>query len=288
MHIQYGAHCYLFTDRWTDDSLYLLDTVKNLGLDLFELATGDDVFFSTSLTRHRAEGLGLTLTVSPGGIWPMHCDLSADDPADRAQGLAWHKRQVDIVAELGAVAYTGALYGHPGNVQRRIPPADEYPRTAEGLHSLADYAAQRGVAIVLEPMSHFRTHLVNTPAQMMRLIDLADHDNLRVLLDTYHLVTEICDYGDAIRTAAPRLWGLHACGSNRGVPGGGIIPWADVFGALKAIDFNGYLMLETYNSTVGDPPGTFAHQRSMFHDVCPDGEAFVKEGVAFLKEGLKR
>ena len=287
MHIRYGAHCYLFTDHWSDDHLPLLDTAKALDLDLFELATGDDVFFTPRLTRQRAESLGLTLTVSPGGIWPVACDLSADDPADRALGLAWHKQQVNVAAELGAVAYTGALYGHPGVIQRRIPPADEVPRTAEGLHALAEYGAARGVAIVMEPMSHFRTHLVNTPAQAMHLVDLADHDNLRVLLDTYHLVTEIHDYGQAIRAAAPRLWGLHACGSNRGVPGGGIIPWDDVFDALKAIDFDGYLMLETYNSSIGDPPGTFAHQRSMFHNVCPDGEAFVRQGITFLRAGMR-
>ena len=286
MPIRYGAHCYLFTDRWTDDQLPLLDTVKALGLGHFELATGDDVFFTPSLTRQRAERLGLTLTASPGGLWPVACDLSADDPADRARGLAWHKRQVDVAAEMGAVAYTGALYGHPGVVKRRIPPADEYPRTAEGLHALAEYGAARGVAVVLEPMSHFRTHVANTPAQVMRLVELAGHDNLRVLLDTYHLVTEITDYGQAIRTAAPRLWGLHACGSNRGVPGGGIIPWDDIFAALKAIDFDGILMLETYNSSTGDPPGAFAHQRGMFHNVCPDGAAFVRQALAFLKAVL--
>ena len=49
---------------------------------------------------------------------------------------------------------------HPN--QRRV--------TAEGLHSLAEYGAAHGVKIVLEPMSHFRTHLVNTAQQLMRLL----------------------------------------------------------------------------------------------------------------------
>ena len=285
MPIQYGAHCYLFTDGWSDDHLPILDTAKALGLDVFELVVGDDVSYTPYLSRQRAENLGLALTVSPGGLWPVNCDLSAGDPADRERGLAWHQRQVDIAAELGAVAYTGALYGHPGVVQRRLPPADELPRTAEGLHALADYGARHGVSIVIEPMSHFRTHLVNTPKQAMHLIALADHPNLRVLLDTYHLVTEIRDYAQAVHTVAPKLWGLHACESDRGVPGGGLVPWDAIFGALKTIAFEGYMLLETYNSTIGDPSGTFAYQRGMFHDPCPDGEAFVRQGIAFLKAG---
>jgi D-psicose/D-tagatose/L-ribulose 3-epimerase len=134
----------------------LLDTMKALGLDLAELSVGDDVHLHAAPDTTRAEALGLTLVIGPGGAWPLHADLSADDGAARAAGLAWHCRQVDLAAELGAVAYAGALYGHPGVVKRRRPPVDEYAWTAQGLHALADYAAQRGnVKIVLEPMSHF-------------------------------------------------------------------------------------------------------------------------------------
>ncbi|MGC9521932.1 MAG: sugar phosphate isomerase/epimerase family protein [Anaerolineae bacterium] len=286
MPIQYGAHCYLFTDRWSDTQLGLLETASDLGLDLWEIAVGDDVVFTPALTRRAAADLGLTLTVSPGGEWPIDCDLSADEPEARARGLDWHRRQVDVTAELGAVAYTGALYGHPGVVKRRIPPPTELPRTAEGLHALANYAQERDVRIVLEPMSHFRTHLVNMPDQVMHLLRLADHDNLYALLDTYHLVTEIRDYAAALRTVAPRLWGVHACENDRGVPGGGLVPWAVIFQTLKELAFEGVLMLETYNSSIGEPPGQFAHQRTMFHDPCPDGAAFVKKGLAFLKAGL--
>jgi D-psicose/D-tagatose/L-ribulose 3-epimerase len=287
LRIQFGAHCYLFTDRWTDEQLDLLDTARRLGLDVWEIAVGDDVTFNPALTRARAESLGLELTISPGGAWPEAYDLSARDPTHRALGLTWHRRQVELGAELGATAYTGALYGHPGVVERRLPSPDEMAWTAEGLHALAAHGAKRGVEIVLEPMSHFRTHVVNTPAQLMALIALADHPNLQGLLDTYHLVAEIRDYAAAIRTTAPRLWGLHACENDRGVPGGGIVPWDAIFGALHEIDFAGKILMETYNSAIGDPPGSFAIARGMFHDPCPDAEAFVKQGLAFLKRGLE-
>lgn len=282
--MKYGAHCYIFTDRWSDDSLPILDRMKALGLDVAELSVGDDVSFTPPLTRRRAEALGLTLVIGPGGAWPLSADLSSDEPAERSAGLAWHCRQVDLAAELGAAAYAGALYGHPGVVKRRRPPADEYPRTAEGLHRLAEYAARRNVKIVLEPMSHFRTHLVNTAAQLMRLIDLADHPNLYALFDTYHLITEERDYAAALRTLAPRLWCVHTCENDRGVPGGGLVPWDDVFDTLHEIGFDGPLTMEAYNSSIDD----FAYQRGMFHNVCPDGDEFVRKGLAFLKSHIER
>ena len=277
-----GLHCYLFTERWSDDCLDILDKARDLGAECFEVVVGDDIEFTPQRTRRRAETLGLTLTVGPGGLWPAECDLSADESADRAKSLAWHCRQIDLAAELGAVAYTGALYGHPGMVKRRVPPPDEYPRTAEGLRRLAEHAASRGVTLAVEPMSHFRTHIANTPEQIMQLVALADHPNLGVLLDTYHLITEVRDFGAAIRTVGSRLWGLHACENDRGVPGDGLVPWDQVFAALCDIAFDGYVLLEAYNSTLGD----FAYRRGMFHDVCPDGEEFARTGLAFVRRGL--
>lgn len=282
--MQYGAHIYIFTDRWSDHELPLLDHMKALGLSLAELSVGDDVIFTPRLTRDRAAALGLTLVIGPGGAWPVEADLSDDDPANRAKGLAWHRRQVDLAAELGAAAYAGALYGHPGTVKRRRPPAGELAWTAEGLHALADYAAQRRVKIVLEPMSHFRTHVVNTPDQMMALIGRADHANLYALFDTYHLITETRSYAAALRTLAPRLWCVHTCENDRGVPGGGLVPWNEVFDTLAEIGFDGPLTMEAYNSSLDD----FAYQRAMFHNVCPDGDAFVRQGLAFLRQQVDR
>jgi D-psicose/D-tagatose/L-ribulose 3-epimerase len=277
-----GLHIYLFTDRWSDERLDILDTAAGLGAGVVEIAVGDDVRFTPVLTRRRAEALGLRIYVGPGGLWPVECDLSSDDPEERAMGLAWHRRQVDLAGEMGALGYAGALYGHPGVVRRRVPPPDETSRTAEGLHRLAEHGARRGVAIVLEPMSHFRSHVVNTPEQMMRLIGLASHANLHVLFDTYHMVSEVRDYGRALRAVAGRLWAVHACENDRGMPGGGLVPWAEVFRTLGEIGFDGYMVLETYNTSL---PG-FAVSRGIFQDVCPDGVAFARESFRFLRLGL--
>ncbi len=279
----FGAHNYIWTDRWSDDQLRLLDRAKSLGLEVFEIAVGDDVPFTPALTRERASSLGLDLIISPGGAWPIDCDLSSDEAEERARGLAWHERQVDLACELRAGCYAGALYGHPGVVKRRRPPAGELGWTAEGLHALAAYAQARGVLIALEPMSHFRTHVANTPYQVMSLIQRADHPNLYVLLDTYHILTEIRDYAAGIRAAAGRLWGVHACESDRGTPGGGLVPWETIFRTLREVQFDGYVGFEAYNSRLND----FAFQRGMFHNVCPDGDRFVQDALTFTKRGLE-
>jgi D-psicose/D-tagatose/L-ribulose 3-epimerase len=280
--MKYGAHCYIFTERWSDDSLDLLDTACELGLDCFEIGVGDDVIFSPKLTRQRAESLGLELLASPGGLWPRQCDLASAEADHRQMGLLWHKRQVDIAAELGATAYTGALYGHPGVLHYHPLTMAELAPVADGLHELACYAQPRGVHIVIEPMSHFRTHVANNASQAMQLIHLADHSNLLVLLDTYHLVTEVRDYAAQIKLIDDRLWGLHACESDRGAPGGGLVPWSAVREGLREVRFDGYIIFESYNSSIGNPPGDFAQRRGMLHDVCHNGSTFVRTSLEFM------
>lgn len=274
---KFSAHQFLWIERWTDDSLPLLDHVRELGLDGMELSFGDDVSFATAPVRRRAVDLKLELTGSPGNAWPMECDISSDDSEQRRLGLAWHRKRLEQCAEIGAVAYCGATYGHPGRVLRRRSPRDEFKRTAENLRSLAETGATLGVKLVIEPMSKFRTHIVNTSAQCVKLLDAAAHPNLLVNLDTYHMITEERDYGAAIRCAGGKLWGLHACENDRGVPGGGLVPWRETFAALVEVNPDARVMLETYNTS-----GNFGFSRGIFQNLCSDPDAFVARGLKFL------
>lgn len=70
--------------------------------------------------------------------------------------------------------------------------------------------------------------------------------------------------------------------NDRGAPGGGLVPWAAVFAALRETVLDGYIVMEAYNSGQGD----FAIRRGMFHDACLDGADFAQTGLKFLKAPL--
>lgn len=274
----FSAHQFLWTDCWTDGSLPILESARELGLDGMEVSLGDDVLFDAAALKKGAEDLRMELTVGPGNVWPMECDVSSDDAEQRRLGIAWHRRMIGRCVEIGAVAYCGAIYGHPGRVLRRRRPPDEFLRVSEKLRELAEFAAQCGVKLVIEPMSRFRTHVVNTTEQAMNLIGAAEHPNLFINFDTYHMMTEERNYAAAIRRAAPRFFGVHACENDRGVPGGGLVPWKDVFAALRETQSVSRVMLETYNTS-----GDFGFSRGVFQNVCPDPAAFVRTGLHFLR-----
>lgn len=283
--MKYGAHAFIWQDRYGDSELLtMLDDAAAWGLSFFEVAIGDDIHFDAARLGAEAADRNLELVFSPGGEWPMECDISLEDARRPHPGLDWHRRAIDLTAAAGAVAYTGAIYGHPGAVKRQRPCDDESRRIALALRELAEHADNCGVQLVLEPMSHFRTHVANTPRQINRLIEMADHANLYSLLDTYHLCTEVTNLATAFSEMRPRLWGLHACENNRGAPGTGMLPWAALFSAIAESGWQGYVGFESYNSTWRE--GEFACERGMFHQVCPDAESFIRQAKTFVESGL--
>lgn len=277
---KYGAHQFLWLEHWTDKSLSLLEDVRELGLDCFEISLGDDISFDPAPVRYRAEQLGIELTVGPGNLWPMECDISLESRNHQLLGMAWHRGIIEKSAELGAVAYCGATYGHPGHVVRQPRQFAELERLAENLYALAEYANKLNVQLVIEPMSRFRTHLLHTSQQAADLVSLVDHPNLFINLDTYHMITEERDYGKAIQNSGTKLVGIHACENDRGVPGGGLVPWKEVFSALKSTCPHARILMETYN-TGSDG---FGYQRGIFNNACPDASDFVRKGLSFLKK----
>jgi D-psicose/D-tagatose/L-ribulose 3-epimerase len=276
--MQYAAHIYLWTECWSDREVGLFDRAKALGIDLLEISVGDDVKFDPALTKQAAADAGMGTVIGPGGQWPDNADLSGDEPAHRQRAFDWHKRQIDLAVAMGASTYSGAIYGRPGVSLRRRPPADEYARTAEGLHGLAEYAQSAGIKLGIEPMSRFRTHLVNTPTQALKLVEMTGHPHLKIAIDTYHLATEVRDLPAEIRKVGPRLMALHACENDRGVPGKGLMPWADIFAAVRET-LAEFVEFESYNTSLGD----FGWRRGMFQNQCPDGDEFVRRGLDFVR-----
>lgn len=277
---KYGAHQFLWVEHWTDDCLHILDEARELGLDSFEISLGDDIAFNTIPVRKRAKELGLELTVGPGNIWPMECDISSELIENQRLGMEWHRRIIKQAADLGAVAYNGATYGHPGHVLRQPRQYVELERIAQNLCQLAEYAESLNVKLVIEPMSRFRTHLVHSAQEAVDLVSMVQHPNLFINLDTYHMITEERDYANAIKNCGVALWGIHACESDRGVPGGGLVPWNDVFSSLVDVCPNARILMETYNTGKQG----FGYKRGIFKDVCPDASSFVKNGLVFLKQ----
>lgn len=272
-----GIHAMAWTPHWSDDSLPLIDRVADLGLDFIEIPLMgiDDVH--PGPIRVRLDGAGIDVVTST--VLSESTDITSPDPAVRAAGLAYLRRCVEVTAELGAPQFSGVIYGMHGKRPRERPGRQEWEWSAECLARLAEYAAEAGITLGLEPVNRYESPLINTCEQALRLAEMIGAANIKIHLDTYHMNIEEKSWRDPVALAGERLCHFHLCENDRGIPGSGLVDWEELFGALGKLHYKGYAGLESFVDVSGDMvAGT-----CVWRDLAPSGDVLVNEGTAFLR-----
>jgi D-psicose/D-tagatose/L-ribulose 3-epimerase len=86
----------------------------------------------------------------------------------------------------------GPVYAPTGKTWRidNVERVAAIDRLVEGLRPLADYAGERSVLLVIEPLNRFETSFLSTAVQTMEVVDRVDSPAIGVLLDTFHMNIE--------------------------------------------------------------------------------------------------
>lgn len=153
------------------------------------------------------------------------------------------KAFVDFAAQFGG---EGTLV----NIGRSRGPG--YRRDAErtlsemeaAFRTLAEYAAPRGVKIVLEPINVLQAAYIHTAQDGIAMVQRVSHPNFGLMLDTYHMNIEDVDIYDSLRQARPYLWFVHFTDNNRRWPGSAHLDFARIVAVLEEISYRGYISLE--------------------------------------------
>src|SRR5205085_8470737 len=87
---------------------------------------------------------------------------------------------------------------------------------------------------------------------------------------------------EAYRTCGNYLRHVHTCENDRGIPGTGHVEWDEVFQALRDLNYDGWLTIESFGFALGD----LSAAASIWRDIAPTPEAIAFEGVKFLKKNM--
>jgi len=268
----------------TDRDLDLVDHAADLGAEVFEIAVEDPELVAAAPLAQALRGRGLHAIVC--GAYGPGRDVGDPDPGVRASTLAYVARLVRLAEALGADLVAGPAYGSVG-LARPLPPeerAAERARVVASLREAAEDAAAHGVRLALEPLNRFETDRINTVEQGLRLCEDVGHDAVGLHLDTFHLHLEECDSAAAVRAAAEagRLFHVHACENDRGVPGRGQVAWDGIARALRESAFAGDVVIESFTPAVTSIAGAVR----LWRPVAPDQDTIAREGLAFLRRLL--
>ena len=213
-----------------------LRRVKAEGYDGVELAIIDPNRLNTAVVKEALESEGLRLLSITTGQAAAKEGLSLSSPDEKIRQRAVERIQVHMqfAKSFGAIVIVGSLRGADGDMGLLI----------ESLRECTAYDAE--VKIALEPLNRYESHLVNTAAEALTVVERVGAQNLGLLLDTFHANIEERNIGQAFRDAGERLFHIHLADSNRWVPGFGHLPFTEVWTALKAMNYASGLVIEAF------------------------------------------
>lgn len=273
-----GMHSSLWTASWTREAAELvIPEAARYGLDLIEIAllTPETVDVAHSVALFKEYG------VAPSASLCLPMEDNAVHHPERAERFL--NRALDTAHALGCEILCGVTYSTLGWRSGAAPTEGELANIAKALKPIARRAADYGMTIGIEPCNRYETHLLNTAAQSIAMIERIGEPNVTIHLDTYHMNIEEKGIGNGIRRAGKHSTYIHLSESDRGVPGTGTIDWHDVFEALSDSGFDGDLVMESFVTL----PPEIASALSVWRSVARDRYEVLDQGVPYLK-GLAR
>lgn len=277
--LKIGINTFLLTSPFTSDHVTMFGQFKAWGFDTVEIALEDAAHIDASLVKQALDDHGLTCSSICAAMGPGR-DLRGT-PVEQQTAMEYITQVMELMPQLGCPVMVGPMYSTVGRAEQT--PKDQYHRqwdtVVSHVKSLAARAGDLGVKLAMEPLNRYETDFINTSDQAVALVDEVGHEAVGILLDTYHMNIEEKDSATAIRKAGHRLLHVHACGCDRGAPGGDHIDWGSIREALKDVNYRGPLVIESFTPAVK----VIAKAASIWRDFEPSREDIAVKGVAFLR-----
>jgi D-psicose/D-tagatose/L-ribulose 3-epimerase len=278
--MKFGASTFIWVSPFSNQTLDLIDKVKNIGFDYLEICIEDPETIDVPTIRNYLNEKGVQALVC--GAFGPNRDISSEDATIRIQGVEYIKTCIDIAAELGSPLVSGPMYSATGKTRLLTPEEkkQQWSWAAENMKIVADYAAEKNIKLAVEPLNRFETDFMNTVQQGLDFLELVDRDNVGFLLDTFHMNLEEKDIAEAIKLAGSKIFNFHSCENDRGTPGTGHIPWNEVFQALNEISYDGPVVIESFTTEIKE----IARAVSQWRPLAPSQDSLGEEGLQFLKK----
>ena len=235
------------------------ENLKNSGIEAIEIKTtkADEL----KKIKKLAERYGIDIWSSHLPFYPFECfDISELKADIRGNIVSSHKELISQIADMGVDKFVIHSSGEPINEKDR---EEKLKCAEESLDELAGYAHACGACIAVEDLP--RTCLGHDSCEIQRLIGV--NDNLRVCLDTNHLLSE--DIFSFMDKVGDKIVTLHISDydmidEKHWLPGEGNIDWVGFYNKLCSLGYNGVWM---YEINPAHHPGIERERALSFYDV---------------------
>ena len=274
-----GFNMLLWATHVTSEHYPIFGKLKAAGYDGVEipLFEGDAAHYQGLAQELKNQGLvcSSVVTVATEDANPISPDAGIRKKA--VERLKW-------AAEMGAAAGAGLLCG-PYHSPLAVfsghgPTADEKKRAADVLRQAAEEAQKLKVQLAIEYLNRFECYFLTTAADAKALVQSVNHPNFRMMYDTFHANIEEKAIGPTIQSIAGSFIHVHISENDRGTPGTGQVHWDETFKALRQVNYDGWLVIESFSRALP----ALAAATKVWRDLFPSMEEVYTRGIRFMKE----
>ena len=277
---KFGVASLIWTENFTVKDLPLIKKAKSLGFSVLDINVAHPERFLTEAVKDKIKEVDIEVVTTIG--LPRDSNLIDPDTEIRRNGINTLKKLVDINIEIGSKIMSGVTYATWGYITGKPRTEDEWKWSVESMREVARYAKSKSdMILAVEPLNRFETHFLNIAEDAVRYCREVGTGNLKVHLDTFHMIREEQSFIEAVETCGKEYLGyVHVCENNRGIPGTGLVPWKEFFIALKKVGYIGPLVIESFD------PGFEELNRlcAIWRQFAETGEELAMEGLKNLKE----
>ena len=250
-----------------DDAVgaWAIEEIAAAGYEYLELPVVETMRLSVpefSLLKKRVQASGLACEVC-NNFFPAKLALTGPS-VQEIEVRDYFQKALERISGLGA-----GLVVFGSGAARMVPsgfsPEDAHKQLALLLQKIAADAEPRGITIVIEPLNRGECNIVNSALEGFRLMKSADRQNVRLLVDYFHMGLEsesmasILEAGGAIRHAHIS----NPTGRVFPAPGDGV-DYAAFTGNLRRIGYTGRLSVEAYSTDLSrDAARAFGYMKEL-------------------------
>jgi D-psicose/D-tagatose/L-ribulose 3-epimerase len=280
---KFGVDTFIWSEAFSEKDLWVIPKAKELGFEVLDISISKPDSFPTQLVKEKIQETGLEVVTTT--TLGKETNLISDDPAIRKNGIQFMKKMVDINVELGSPIIGGVVYAAWGYLSGKPRTQQEWDWSIASMKEIARYAQEKSqIAVCVEPVNRFETHFLNIAEDAVRYCQEVGYENIKVHLDSFHMIREETSFREAVKTCGKKYLGyVHVCENNRGIPGTGLVPWKEFFLALKEINYTGPMVIESFDPSFEE----LNRQCAIWRKLADSGEELAVQGLKHLRAVAK-
>lgn len=280
--MKFGAFYHIwFPEVKLHNLVQLFSRIREMGFEGIEITITPDLLKNKELLKNlkdESKQIGIQCIFSTGLSEENSIISSLEER--RKKGITFLKSCIELVASFEGDMLAGILYGPWGDFTSAPPTKEHWEWSKEGLWEVAEFAKNHSIFLAIEPANRFETFLLNTAREARQLIHEIGHPQIKLHLDTFQMNIEEIDIKEAILDSDKLLYHFHCCASHRGIPGTDHLDWVGIFRALKRINYQRWMVIESFTPEMVKLP--FGKKVAIWKKLA-DLDDIALEGLRFLK-----